>query len=166
MTALLFAVLLAQLPDGVIDARVTVEPPEAPFNKQVTVTVQIEAEPEREIEMPLVPPESFHGLEIYGSPDQSRSVTEDQTQLVTAVYTLDPIWPRDYPIEPFTVQVDGEPFSLPAPAIRIRDLTPEEEAAAMTEAPPAPPADVPPPSYAPWIVGGVIAIAALALAIW
>lgn len=167
IAALLTTLALAQLPDGIHSARVIVEPPVAPFHKQVTLTIEVVSDPGADVTIPPMDPKNLGGLNIYGAPKQLDEMIGDDRRRVAAIYTLDPIHPSDYLIAPAVVKAGETEIKIPVPGIRIRDLTPEEEAAMLQMAPNAPPAEVPPFSLLPWILGAAgLTAAAIAAAYW
>lgn len=167
IAALATVLLLAQMPEGVHNARVIVEPPEIPFHKQLAVTVEVLADPELDITIPPFDPGGLSGLNIYGAPEHIDELVDEKQRRVAVVYTIDAIKPGNYPIESAIVKVGDNNFRIPIPAIRIRDLTPEEQAEILAMAPNAEPVEVPPRSIAPWVLAGLaIALAGAAAAYW
>jgi len=167
MAALLTTLVFAQMPEGIQSARVIVDPPVAPFHKQVTLTVEVIADPELDVTIPPFDPASLNGLNIYGAPEQINEMTDDQQRRIATIFTLDAIHPKDYRIPHAIVRVGETSFRIPAPAIRIRDLTPEEHAEMLLMAPNAKPVEVPPRSLTPWFISGfVLIVAGIAGAYW
>ena len=167
IAALVTALMLVQVPEGVHQARVIVEPPEAPFHKQVTVTVEVVADPELDITIPPFDPGGLSGLNIYGAPEHVDELVDEERRRVAVIYALDAIHPGNYPIESAIVKVGEDNFRIPVPAIRIRELTPEEEAEILTMAPNAEPGEVPARSKVPWVVSGLaLVFAGAAAAYW
>jgi len=167
IAALLTALAFAQLPEDVYRARVIVEPPEAPFHKQITLTIEIVSKPDLDVMIPPMDPAGLGGLSVYGTPDQVDEMIGEDRRRIAAVYTLDAIHVGDYAIEPVIVKVNDSMLRIPSPAIRIRELTPEEEAAMLTVAPNAEPVEMPPRLILPWVlVGTGLFLAGCAVTYW
>ncbi len=160
IAALVTVLLFAQVPDGIHQARVIVDPPEIPFHKQVTLTVEVLADPELDIVIPPFDPGGLSGLNIYGAPEHVDELVDEAQRRVAVVYTLDAINPGNYPIESAIVKVGDNNFRIPVPAIRVRELTPEEQAEILAMAPNAEPVEVPPRAIAPWMIAIFVAVLA------
>lgn len=114
-----------------VHVEVRLEPPVVPFHVQPTFTVIVEAPAGTEnVELPNMV-ERFGGLSVYGSPEFSKQNLPNDRVRTTEIYVLDPIRVGEYPIAPVEVKWgDGESVTVPAPALRVRALTEEEELAA------------------------------------
>jgi len=139
---LLFAiglVLAAATEDGV-SVTVTAEPPVFPFHRQTRLTVTVEAAGGADVKLPELA--EFGGLNLYAPPELEKEALGGDRIRYSQVYTLDAVFAGNYRLPPVTVEVaDGESITVPAPAIRVRDLTGPETEAAMQFAPNALPMD-------------------------
>ncbi len=157
--------LAAALP-GTVDVTVGLEPPEIPFHRTAQMTISIEAPSD----MPLEWPDISHiarGLSVAGP---IRTVQNEQTNngrtRITRAYELDAIWTGDYPLGPITVRYGNDAsVSVVAPMLRVRDLTAEEEAAALRFAPHAGPILPRYPFLETWWFR-IAGAAAIAAALW
>jgi len=147
-----------------VDVYVTVDSPVIPFHRQTRFTITVEAPEDAEIDLPQMA-DKFGGLNVYGQPDFTTESFSDGRKRITETYTLDPIFAGVYPVEPVTVTVNGEdPITVPSPAIRVRELTEDEEKAAQHFVENAGPVDIPQPVLERWeIWAGVVVAAVLAL---
>ena len=154
---------VAQAP---VDVSVTVDAPVIPFHRQTRFTITVEAPENAEITLPQMA-DKFVGLNVYGQPDFTIEPLPDGRKRIAETYTLDPVFTGVYPIAPVTVNVNGEnEITVPSPAIRVRDLTEEEEQGAMQFVENAGPVDVERPLLQRWEIWAVLTVAtALALVI-
>jgi hypothetical protein len=167
IAALLTALAFAQLPDSVYSARVIVDPPEAPFHKQITLTIEVVSDPDVDVMILPIDPAGLSGLTVFGAPEHIDELIGEERRRVAVVYMLDAIHPGDYAIAPAVVKVSDSMVRIPSPAIRIRKLTREEEANAMVVASNAEPVEMPPRSIVPWVlVGAGVFLAGFAAAYW
>ncbi len=167
IAALLTTLMFAQLPEGVYEARVIAEPPEAPFHKQITLTIEVISDPALKVVIPPLDPAGLGGLNIYGAPEHIDALTDDDRRRVAVVYTLDAVHPKDYPISSVLAKVGDSSFRIPVPPVRFRGLTPEEDAQMLQTAPNANPSTVPPRNILPWLlVAGGVTLAAAAVIFW
>ena len=148
-----------------IDAHVTLDPPEVAFNKQPKYTIRVEAPADADVRMPDMAGK-FGGLEISGPPAIKREPISGNRVRITNTYTLDPVLVKSYVIAAAAIYSgDALAVSVPSPSLRVRNLTPEEEAAAKSE-PISGPIDPPNPLFTAPVLGGVTGAVALALAAW
>ncbi|HOD50077.1 MAG TPA: hypothetical protein PLM14_07270 [Candidatus Hydrogenedentes bacterium] len=164
LTSIVLILAAAAAPE--VDVRVTVEPSVIPFHRQAEYTIEVEAPADSKVSFPEMAGK-FGGLAVYGSPERTREELPRGRARIRETYMLDPIFMGYYPIAPAVVKVnDGQEFAVPSPAIRVRDLTPEELVEAERFEENAGPAELPSPWLQPWIwgtAGGVvIAVAVLA----
>lgn len=133
-----------------VAAYVTLDPPVIPFHRQARFSITVEAPADTEVSLPQMTGK-FGGLNVYGQPEFSTEPLPEGRKRVTETYVLDPIFTGVYPVEPVVVTVNGgEEFVLPAPAIHVRELTEEEEQAAMQFVENAGPVDVEQPVFRRW----------------
>ncbi len=167
----LFAIALTVIAaaDETVVVHATLDPPITPYHKQSVFLVIVEAPPgvDARIESMV---DRFGGLGVYGVPEYDRELLKNGATRITERYVLDPILIGDYVIEPVVVTW-GEVgrIEIPSPSLRVRDLTEEEEAAAMELLPTLADPDLsPPPVYARWyfwvLTAGIVA--AVAFAFW
>lgn len=161
LALLLAGVAAAQNP---VDVYVTVDPPEIPFHRQTRVSITVEAPANAEVTMPQLAGK-FGGLNVYGEPDFTMEALPDGRKRVVETYVLDPIFTGNYPVEPVKVTVgDAEEFTVPVPAIRVRELTEAEEQAALEFVESEGPVDIETPLLQRWEVWGVLsAVAAIVM---
>ncbi len=159
-------------PTDRVDVRAAVEPPVIPFHRQTELTITVDAPADAQIHLPDIAGVAG-ALEVVGplhAPD--RTNLADGRSRLTAKYRLEGVWTGDYPLRPITVSVTRgddlvDEITVAGPVVRIRDLTREEEEAAMRFAANAPPADPADPLWTrPWfqIAAAAAAVAALILA--
>ncbi len=123
----LLAVLLGAS-NAPVDIRVSLSPPEIPFHKQATLSIAIEAPPELEIRPPEVE-RYLGGTELYGAPVFQSEMRPNGRRLTVTRYIVEALKPGDYSIGPVEVTwPEGGSAVAPAVTLRVRDLTPEEEA--------------------------------------
>lgn len=111
-----------------VDVHVSLAPPEIPFHKQATLAITVEAPADLEVQPPDV--ESRLGdIETSGPPAyQAENLPDGRRRTVTR-YVVEALKPGDYAIGPLEVTwPEGGSVSAPAVTLRVRDLTPEEEA--------------------------------------
>lgn len=117
-------------PGGVM-VSVTLEPPVTPYHRQVRFSIAVEAPASVEVTFPDMV-DGFGELAIYGLPEYEAVPLKGERVRITETYTLDPIFPGDYAIDPVTVRWgDGQERAVASPSLRVRDLTEEERAEAM-----------------------------------
>ncbi|MDX9973829.1 MAG: BatD family protein, partial [FCB group bacterium] len=110
-----------------VDVHVFLTPPEVPYYRQPSFTIQVDSPADLEVQLPDMS-KKFGGIEVYGEPKRSTTALEDKRVRTEVTYVLDPVKPGDYSIEPVTVTWEpGGKAEVPSPALRVRDLTPEEE---------------------------------------
>jgi hypothetical protein len=158
--ALIFAAATARD----LSVSVVVDPPVIPFHRQAEYTIEVEAPAEAKVSFPEMAGK-FGGLAVYGVPERAREELSGGRVRIRETYVLDPIFIGYYPIAPALVKIDDEQFQSPSPAIRVRELTPEERMEVERFEENAGPAQLPSPWLQPWIwwtAGGVL-VAVLAL---
>lgn len=130
MNALWVIVFFAVAADMPVEVRVTLDPPEIPFHRQARFTVSVEGPAGQSVELPKIA-EKFGGLEIHGAPRRNTEPLWGGRSRVTETYTLEAVFIGNYPIRPIEVKLgDGDTVVVPSPALRVRDLTDTERAAA------------------------------------
>jgi hypothetical protein len=139
------------------------DPPEIPFHKQTRFTITVDAPAAADVKIPHMVGK-FGGLEVYGQPNFTTTALDNDRKQVTETYVLDPILTGDYPISPVTVVVDGEAITVASPAVRVRDLTPEEQEEAERFVSAAEPVDLPLPLWRRWEFWALVSLLAVALA--
>ncbi|HIJ65246.1 MAG TPA: hypothetical protein HPP77_04775 [Candidatus Hydrogenedentes bacterium] len=128
-------VLLAAAGPDAVDVSVTLEPPVVPFHKQAEFRITIEAPADLDVHLDDMTAK-FGGLLVYGPPQRNTKQLRHDRRRIVETYTLDPVFIGDYAIEPVEVTwAEGARVVVPSPAIRVRDLTPEEREEAETFAP-------------------------------
>lgn len=128
LTAIL--VLSAFAAEAEVDVRVILDPPVTPYHKQPRFTIQVEAPEGAGVKLPDMV-DHFGGLAVYGTPEYRSESLRGNRIRITETYTLDAISVGDYVIAPVTVTWEGsQGVTVPSPLLRVRELTPEEEAAA------------------------------------
>ena len=119
---------LAAASDGDVTASVRLAPPVIPFHRQATFTLVVEAPSDVEPQIA----DRFGGLGIYGTPSRDVTTLRGGRKRITETYVLDPVFVGQYPLGPVEVTWgDGQRLVIPCPALRVRDLTPEETEEAM-----------------------------------
>ncbi len=110
---------------GETSLTVTLEPPVIPFHKQATFTIAVEAPEDLEVLLPNMT-ETFGKLPLYGPPTRQTGPVGKHRTLYTERYVFSPTFIGDYVVAPVEIHVGGEILAVPSPAVRVRDLTPEE----------------------------------------
>ncbi|NUM54641.1 MAG: hypothetical protein HUU46_13435 [Candidatus Hydrogenedentes bacterium] len=122
---------------GEVDARLEVEPKEIPWHKTVSFAVVIEAPADAEVTVDDVM-DHLGGLQPFGDVVIKTEPLPDGRKRTTHQYTLESpkAEPGSFQPEPVIIRVkDGDTITLPSPEIKVRELTPEEEAQAQEMAP-------------------------------
>lgn len=120
-----------------VDAHVDVEPKEIPWHKTATFAVVVEAPANAEVSIDEMKGH-FGGLEPFGDAAITTEPLPNERKRVTYRYELESSKAEagTYQPDPVVVRVkDGDTITLPAPEIKVRDLTPDEEAQAQEMAP-------------------------------
>lgn len=120
-------VAAAAAADTGVNVDVTLEPPVVPFHRQVQYKITVEAPAGMQVQLPDML-EKFGGLP---SSDVKRKTEKigGGRQRIIETYVLDPVWAAEYRIYPVEVKYgDNESVTVPSPALRVRDLTEEEQA--------------------------------------
>lgn len=125
-----------------VDVYVTVDPPVFPYHKQTHFTVSVEHPVDVAVEIPELA-DQFGGLMVT-SPAELKTEPLGKDRIRTSkTYTLEAIWAGDYPVKPVSIKAgEGQTITVPSPALRVRDLTEEETAAAEHFEPNAGPSGV------------------------
>ena len=148
-----------------VDVVVTLEPPEAPFHRQVQFSIVVEAPADLEVQLPQMV-EKFGGLEASDIRRNTESLRRNRRR-ITETYVLDPILIGDYKIDPVEITWgEGESIVVPSPALRVRDLTEEEREAAERFEPNADPVSVESAllrRWKLWAFAGAVVLLALGL---
>lgn len=151
-----------------VDVHVSLSPPEIPFHRQAAYSIVVEAPADVEVQVPDMG-DKFGGAKAQGEPQRVEESLPEGRRRVRVTYTLEAVKPGDYRIEPVEVTWPGGRATVASPALRVRDLTPDEVADLERFAPivmPAPRESLI-PSWAAWAVSAVaLAGAAVALAAW
>jgi hypothetical protein len=151
-----------------VDVRVTLSPPEIPFYRPAQVTIRVDAPSDLQVQLPDMK-DKFGGAEIHPEPAENVQTLEDGRTRTTRTYTIDAVKPGDYRIAPVEVTwgKDGR-VTVPSPALRVRDVTPEEAATLERFEPivmPSSPRRGPLRSTVLWALAALLAaVAVLALA--
>lgn len=149
-------------------ASLTLTPPVIPFHKQSVLTLSIEVSKASSFKLPDVS-KYLNGLELV-EPLQQTETTNLPNGNQRVVYSgkVEGLWTGTYPIGPIPISFeDGQILTLPAIALVIRDLTPDEQAAVMQFAANAPPLDPPNPWVNRWLLITITLLAFLIpLAMW
>jgi len=155
-----------------VKATATLSPPVVPFHRQATLSIAVESPAGVEVTVPDVR-DLIGDLKVAGTPEHRKElIGEDRVRTIES-YLLDPVKVRDYYIRPLELTWgDGGQLTLAMPAFRVRDLTPEELAAAQifdAALPGGPGVDT--GARRPWWVwaaasGGVVLVALIAFAVW
>ena len=163
---LIFIAALVAAAPGSVTASSTLEPAVIPYHRQATFTIEVDAPPEANVDIPDMTGR-LGGLDVYGEADYTSETSRDGQRHYTVRYTIDAIRAGDYPIQPVTIRWgEDQELTIPSPVLRVRDLTPEEEAAAETFTPNDGPAG-PDETVSQWMYWvGLAAILAVCAAIW
>lgn len=162
--ALLAASAGAEAP---VEVRLTLDPSEIPLYRSSTLTLTVEAPADLDVTLPDLRG-ALGGAETFERPQYGSQDLEGGRRRRWVTYVLDPIRTGEYAIEPVRVTWgDGEEITVPGPVLRVRDLTPEEQARIeqflpiLLPAPPRPGLR----SYA-WGAGAAVLLLAAAGAAW
>jgi len=149
-------------------ASLSLTPPVIPFHKQSVLTLTIEASNTNSFKLPDLS-KYLNGLELV-EPLQQIEVKNLQNgnQLIVYSGKVEGLWTGTYPIGPIPITFEsGRVLTLPAAALVIRDLTPEELTTVMQFAANAPPMDPPNPWVNRWLLITITLLAFLIpLAMW
>jgi hypothetical protein len=163
-------VLLSGAAFAQVDARVVLDPGDMPFYRQAVYTIVVEAPAETEVQLPdLRPLFETEKLMTEDSPvaDYKKEPLDDGRVRITETYLLDPIFVKDYFFPPLDIALDeSDTLRIPSPVLRVREPTPEEEAAVsqFDATILGGPKDVPPPLTSRWGFWVAVVLAALAVA--
>ena len=153
--------------DTPVSVEVSLDPPVIPFHRQARYTIAVEADAGAEIEFSEMV-EKFGGLNVADVERGWENLKGGRCR-ATETYVLDPIVAATYPIAPAEIGLgDGTTITVPSPALRVRPLTAEEEAAAEQFAPNAGPLSLPKPMWLTWpfwAVAGVVVVG-VGLGLW
>ncbi len=114
-----------------VTARASLDPPIVPFHKSAVLTLVVEAPTGTEVTIPDVR-DALGELKVKGTPAHKQEIIGETRVRTTEQYILDPIHVRSYFIRPVELTWSGGSLTVPIPAFRARDLTPEEVAEANT----------------------------------
>jgi hypothetical protein len=159
--AMILLALAAEDAPVAVEARLT--PPEIPYHRTARLDVVAEVPAEESVAVADIAG-AVGTLAVNPLSEQSKIETlRNGRKRVTMSYTLDAIWPGDYPIAPLRVTLsDGAETVVPGPVLRVRELTPEEEEAAQAFVPNAGPVDPPFRVWETWWGKALVAVATLA----
>lgn len=169
VAALIIALAISAAPAAPagVNGHVVLKPPVIPFHEQATYQIEVDVPAKVEVHIPDMT-DHFGGLNVDGVPERDVEKAKDGSQKIVVTYTLDPIRSGEYVIDPVTLTwgKDGK-LTLPSPALKVRDLTPAEVAAAEKFVEPTGPLGVEATHGRewPWAVGGVLLLAAVAVAL-
>lgn len=154
--------LAADMPS--VDVYVTVDPPVFPYHKQTQFTVSVEHPADVPVEIPELA-DQFGALMIT-SPGELKTEPLGKDRVRTSkTYTLEAVWAGDYPVKPVSIKVgEDHMFTVPSPAIRVRELTEEETTAAEHFEPNVGPSGVRHDylrDWRVWLAAGIVAAIAL-----
>lgn len=150
-----------------VEVQVTLAPAVIPFHRQAQYTIIVDVTGDAGVELPDMI-DKFGGLSVY---DVQRATLplKGGRRRVTETYILDPVLAGTYAIAPVEVAwTGGSAVIVPSPALRVRDLTEEERAAAEQFADNASPLGLPAPVWLRWwfwaaavgaaaLIGGAVA---------
>jgi hypothetical protein len=165
--ALMVSAIAAAAEPAPVEIYVSVAPPIIPFHRQARYSIIVEAPARMDVLLPEMT-NQFGGLNIYGPPERKVEPLRNGRERITETYTLDPTFAGDYRIEPvkITWANDGNRI-VPSPGLRVRDLTPDEEAEAMQFASNDDPFEI---RHELWrnklFWGGIAALMAIGLGAW
>jgi hypothetical protein len=144
-----------------VDVSVTLDPPEIPFHRQARYTIAVEAPADLDVKLPDMI-SKFGGLAV-SDVKRNTQALRGKRQRVSETYVLDAIFATNYRIYPAEVTwgLDGS-VAVPSPALRVRDLTPEEKEQAEQFAANAGPISIPNPLARHWRIEAAVAAALLA----
>lgn len=164
--SILAAILALAMSAAEADVRVVVEPPVIPFHEWVDYTIIVEAPADELIQFPAGKTD-FGGLEAFGEPVRAAEELPGGRKRVSLTYRVEGIEPGDYMPGPAEVSVGDETVSVLSPVIRLRELTPDEEAELETMASNAPPItpDLPPVSDWRYWAGGIVLVILIGAAV-
>ena len=165
MNALLqIGLLTLAAANGDVTLEVRLEPPVTPYHEQTRYSIVVERPEELKVKLPDML-NQFGGLSIYGLPDYHRERLKNGRVRITETYVLDPVFIGDYAIKPLEITWgEGQRLEVPSPALRVRDLTEEEEALAMEfDAALMEPEKVAPPFYTRWEFWALASVAVAGL---
>jgi len=149
---------------GEVTVKVTLDPPEIPFHRQSLLTVVVESPADLDVTLPNMI-DKVAGLAIADVRRKTETLRGGRRR-ISETHVLDPILIGNYPIKPVQVTWgDGQSITAPAPALRVRDLTPEEKEAVgrfETIAGPITPPGVAARYWKWWAAAGIAVLGALA----
>lgn len=156
--------LMSAAESGGVDVSVMLRPPVIPFHKQAGFRIVVEAPADANVQLTDMTPK-FGGLLVHGTPTRTTEKAPGGRQRIVQTYTIEPIFIGDYPIEPVEAAWgEGQKVVVSSPALRVRDLTPEEKEIAERFAPNAGPIPVEKPWLRRWTFwGGVGLVGAASL---
>ncbi|HOZ49001.1 MAG TPA: hypothetical protein PLO37_11300 [Candidatus Hydrogenedentes bacterium] len=133
-----------------VDVRVVLDPPVVPFHRPARYQLIVEVTGDVEVKMPDLL-EEFAGIEVHDV-ERATEAIKGGHKRITDTYILDPVLKGTYAIAPAKVQwgPDAKTIIVPSPALRVRDLTEEELAAAERFEPNAGPLSVTKPFWLAW----------------
>ena len=131
--SILAVVLAASSSWAQVSVKAVLEPSEIPFYEQTFLRIEVEVPVDVTVELPdLRPGFELMKLMTEESPvsDYLKEPIRSGRVRITETYTLDPIFVKDYFFEPIIVSLStGEEIVIPAPTLRVRDLTEAEQEA-------------------------------------
>lgn len=129
-SVLLSSPALTRVPDGTpVDVRVTLDPSVIPFHHQATLSVVVEAPNDVNVNLPELS-DRLGGLLVADVNRKTESLRKDRKR-ITESYTVEAVFAGDYAVPPIQVTWgDDAGIEVPVPALKVRDLTPEEKAEA------------------------------------
>ena len=149
LVAIAFVVASAAA-EAPVEVHVTLDPPVIPFHKQARYTIIVHVTGDTDVRFPDMV-DKFGGLNVQDIRRDTKPSRGDRRR-ITETYVLDPIWAGTYPIAPAQVLwgPEAKAVVVPSPALRVRDLTEEERAAAERFEANASPISLPKPVWLRW----------------
>jgi hypothetical protein len=149
---LIAALLIAALPgwpqhDAAV--RVTLEPPIIPFHLFATYTITVETSADANVRLDTML-DKFPGLQVTGGPHRSTVPIGKNHMRISEAYRIEAVDPGEYLIDAAVVTINEARQTLPSPALRVRELTPEEQVEAEKFAGLIEPPPVRPEWYRDW----------------
>jgi hypothetical protein len=147
--------------DTGVNVDVALEPPIVPFHRQAQYKITVEAPADMQVQLPDMI-DKFGGLTSSGVKRKTEKIGGGRQRIIET-YVLDPIRAAEYRIYPAEVKYgDNESVAVPSPALRVRDLTEEEQAQVTQLVDIGDPLTPPVPIVTNWKYVAASAIAAVA----
>jgi hypothetical protein len=116
-----------------VSVKAVLEPSEIPFYERSYFRIEIEAPADLKVELPDLRP-AFESMQLMTEESSVANYLKEPLRnnrvRITETYSLDPVFVREYFFEAITVSLStGETIVIPAPTLRVRDLTDAEQEA-------------------------------------